>query len=85
MFSENIVISPAKDLISYPFEMKNDIYELISQKLDDLKRQGLSSDNINEALKSEVEQYFSSIMKHFHTTRANIDTLYKLIPGKLSM
>lgn len=83
MFSENIVISPAKDLISYPFEMKNDIYELISQKLDDLKRQGLSSDNINEALKSEVEQYFSSIMKHFHTTRANIDTLYKLIPREI--
>ncbi len=83
MFSENVIISPSQDLNPYPFEMKNDIYELISHQMDDLKRQGLSNDNINEALKNQVEEYFCSIMKNFHSARPNIDTLYKLIPREI--
>lgn len=83
MFSENIIISPTKEHEYYPFEVKNDIYELIVKKLDTLKAQGLSNETINEELKSEVSHYFSDIMKNFHTVRANITMLYKLVPKEI--
>lgn len=83
MFSEDIMISPTKNHDVYPFELKNDIYELISNKLNDLKRQGLSNENINESLKNEVDQYFSGIMKNFHNVHANISALYKIIPKEI--
>jgi transcriptional regulatory protein LevR/transcriptional regulator with AAA-type ATPase domain len=83
MFSENIIISTTKEHEYYPFEVKNDIYELIVNKLDTLKTQGLSNEAINEELKSEVSQYFSDIMKNFHTVRANIAMLYKLVPKEI--
>ncbi|VBB07754.1 phosphotransferase system eiib component type 2/3 [Lucifera butyrica] len=83
VFSENIIISPTKEYDYYPFEIKNDIYDLISNKLNDLKQQGLSSENINESLKKEVDQYFSGIMKNFHNAHINITMLYKLIPKEI--
>ncbi|MBP2630843.1 MAG: transcriptional antiterminator [Firmicutes bacterium] len=83
MFSENIIISPAKEHEYYPFEVKNDIYELIVDKLDNLKTQGLSNEAINEELKNEVSHYFSDIMKNFHTVRANTAMLYKLVPKEI--
>lgn len=83
MFSENIIISPAKEHEYYPFEVKNDIYELIVDKLDNLKTQGLSNEAIDEELKNEVSHYFSDIMKNFHTVRANTAMLYKLVPKEI--
>lgn len=83
MFSENMIIPAEKEQEYSPFEIKDDIYERIVAKLDHLKTQGLSSEAINEALKSEVDEYFSGIMKNFHTVRVNVHALYKLIPPEV--
>lgn len=83
MFSEPVLISPNKEHAYYPFEIKNDIYEFIVNQLDVLKTQGLNSAAIHEALKNDINHYFSTIMKNFHTTRANITMLYKLVPKEI--
>lgn len=84
MFSENIVISPDKEKNDYPFELlNNDIYNQMSNKLTDLRRQGLNNDTIHEVLKKDVDEYFSCILKSIHTPQSNIQTLYKVIPKEI--
>lgn len=83
MFSENIIISPNDDKEYYPLTVNTDIYDLIIKKLDSLKMQGLSKESIDQELSVEIENYFSSIMKHFAASRLNIQHLYKLVPQEI--
>lgn len=80
MFSENILIAPTREQDVYPVEIKNDIYARITEKLDALKAQGLSTQSINESLKKEVDEHFAELMKNFRSARSGIHALYKLIP-----
>lgn len=79
MFSEDIIITPNKnDFLNY--ETEDNIYCIISNKLDNLRRQGIAINNITEILKNDIEHYLSTVSKHFNNTNCNISNLYKLVP-----
>ena len=83
MFSETIFISPNKEGTISSLEIKNDIYELITTKLNQLQQQGIDSENINQHLKCEIDEYFSKINNHFNNNRTNITNLYKIVPKEI--
>ncbi len=83
MFSENILIFPVKERESFTFDVKNNIYEIILQKLDALKKSGLNNELIHAELSDEVETHFKQVMDKFTNTRASIQNLYKIVPKQI--
>lgn len=83
MFSENILIFPVKERESFTFDVKNNIYEIILQKLDSLKKSGLNNELIHAELSNEVETHFKQVMDKFTNTRASIQNLYKIVPKQI--
>ena len=81
MFSEDIVIMPNNDIISC--EMENDIYEIITKKLDHLKQKGIAVESITDVLKSDIDTYISSVSKHFNSTNSNLNNIYKLVSKEI--
>mgnify|MGYP001012994266 CR=1 FL=1 len=77
MFSEDIVIRPNSKNIEY--EETNDIYEIITKKLDSLKQKGVALENITDVLKTDIDNYLCSVSKHFNNTNSNLNNLYKLV------
>lgn len=78
MFSEDIVIMPNNsDSIAY--EVENDIYEIITDKLNKLKQKGIAVENITDVLKTDIDNYLSGVSKHFNNTHSNLNNLYKLV------
>ncbi len=79
MFSEDIIITPSVSTGELPSEIGNDIYEIITDKLNKLKQQGIAVENITDLLKTEIDNYLSHVSKHFSSTNSNISNLYKLV------
>lgn len=83
MFSEDIIILPNSNNGITTYEIENDIYEIITNKLDKLKQKGVAIENITDVLKTDIDNYISSISKHFNNTNPNLNNLYKLVPKEV--
>ena len=59
MFSEDIVIMPQESSVLMPDEVENDIYDIIVDKLNSLKEQGIAIENITDMMKNEINTYAS--------------------------
>ncbi|WP_196591188.1 sigma 54-interacting transcriptional regulator [Pectinatus frisingensis] len=79
MFSEDIEISPEEDSKITFAEVENNIYDVIVGKLNKLKEQGTTIENINDMLKNEIDTYLGGVNKYFSNSRSNITNLYKLV------
>ncbi len=83
MFSEDIVIMPQESSVLMPDEVENDIYDIIVDKLNSLKEQGIAIENITDMMKTEINTYLSSANKYFSNLHSNITNLYKLVPKEI--
>ena len=83
MFSEEIEILPQKDTDIISDGIKNDIYEIISNKLNYMREQGIAGENITDSLKNEIDTYLSSVNKYFSELHSNIANLYKLVSKEI--
>lgn len=83
MFSEDIIILPNSNNGITTYEIENDIYEIITNKLDKLKQKGVAIENITDVLKTDIDNYISSVSKHFNNTNPNLNNLYKLVPKEV--
>ena len=82
MFSEDVVIMP-NDKEDITYDIENDIYEIITEKLDKLKQKGVNVENITDVLKTDIDNYLRSISKHFNNTNPNLNNLYKLVSKEI--
>lgn len=83
MFSEDIAIVPQKGTDIISDGVKNDIYEIISNKLNIMKEQGIAVENITDAVKNEIDTYLSSVNKYFSDLHSNVTNLYKLVSKEI--
>lgn len=82
MFSEDVIIMP-NDKEDTTYDVENDIYEIITEKLDKLKQKGVNIENITDVLKADIDNYLKSISKHFNNTNPNLNNLYKLVSKEI--
>jgi len=78
-FTENLIISPLSISGYSSDKSKEDVYELIIEKLEDLKLKGLDKESIDLEISTIIKNHFSDIMKNFDSDRLNINQLYKLV------
>lgn len=84
MFEEDLIISPMDEKEYYQDKTKNDIYELILKKLDELKSKGLSKEVIESEARTLIENSFKSVMDSLNTKGLNINQLYKIVPKNIT-
>ncbi len=82
-FSECLAINPVNGAKVSDRELSDNIYRQMSDKLVDLKNQGLKRTAINEVLKKDVDEYFNTILKHIRDNRPNIKALYQVLPKEV--
>lgn len=84
MFSQDLIIHPNTSFenkyISDSLNEDVSVYDLINKKLEELKNHGLSKEEIDIEINSELENYFNSVITRFNPDELSIRNLYKVIP-----
>lgn len=84
MFIKDIIIHPSdnlnNDYSSLNLNNDDDIYDSINKKIDQLKNLGVSKEQIESEINSELENHFNSVVNKFNPDDMNIRNLYKVVP-----
>lgn len=87
MITDNFIIEPSnsfhKEHLSYNFENKRDIYDLINEKLEELKCKGVPKEKIEFEINLEIEKHFKNVVSQFTPDHLSIRNLYKVIPKEI--
>ena len=75
---DDLVILPSGTEDSYKVPKENIYSDLVSIN-EQMKREGISSDQINKAISKRVDQYIDSVLKKFNNEYTNQDGLYRMI------
>lgn len=82
IFTNGFVVHPSKTLYKeyHPDDLNKDVYDSINKKLEELKNQGLSKENIDIEINNELENLFNSVISKINNDDLNIRNLYKIVP-----
>lgn len=84
MFTKDIIIHPSDNLNKeynlLSLNNDDDIYDSINRKVEQLKNMGLSKEQIENEITSELENNFNNVVNKFNPDDMNIRNLYKVIP-----
>lgn len=86
MFTQDLVINPYASFHNKSYiddlntDVSTDIYDSINQKLEELKNKGLSREEIDIEMNTELENHFNSVINKFNPNDINIRNLYNVIP-----
>ena len=87
MFTKDIIIHPYdninKEYNSLSLNNDDDIYDSINKKMEHLKSLGISKEEIENEITSELENHFNSVVNKFNPDDLNIRNLYKIIPNDI--
>lgn len=78
MLEDDLVILPSGTEDSYKVPKEN-IYADLIKINEQMKKEGISSEQINEAVSKRVRQYIDNVLKKFNNEYTNQDDLYRMI------
>jgi transcriptional regulatory protein LevR/transcriptional regulator with AAA-type ATPase domain len=87
MFTKDVIIRPSDNLTkkynSLSLNNDDDIYDSINKKMEQLKKLGISKEQIESEITNELENHFNSVVNKFNPDDMNIRNLYKVIPNDI--
>lgn len=78
-FENDLVIYPSKQKYSGYKTLKENIYQDITNTLDELREKGLPEKEIDDFITNKIESYFKNVIKKFDNSSLKVEELYKVI------
>ncbi|RKD30526.1 sigma-54-dependent transcriptional regulator [Thermohalobacter berrensis] len=83
-FNESLVVYPSKEKkINSRNTSRESIYKKIVERLEELKKKGLSQSEINLEIGKEIENYFKTMIRKITYKTLNIRELYKVLDKEI--
>jgi Transcriptional antiterminator len=82
-FENDLIIYPSKQKYSDYKMPKENIYEDISNTLNELKAKGLSEKEIDSFITNKIDLYFKNVIKKFDRGSIKMEGLYKVIEKEI--
>ncbi|WP_392486763.1 sigma 54-interacting transcriptional regulator [Haloimpatiens sp. FM7315] len=76
-----------EDLVIYPHKVNKDnresVYDILLEKVEDLKKQGLDEKDIYSQINNSIENYFHKLVDNYRLDKLDVRQLYKIIDKKI--